>query len=126
MAALAAVNFRSARNRAALKELLARITGQNIGLLSIDEVRLKLKAQGFSERRLIDIPVDAISGSVGRYTEFTRALLPRRDTNEQCWVAVKLIIDELAGLHINKANQIGEGYFVVLPPLDSSPKCSTT
>jgi len=112
LASLAAADFRSARNRAALKELLARITGKNIDLLSFDEVRLKLKAQSGSERGLVDIPLDAIIGSVGRYTDFTRDFLPRRDANEQRWVAVKVATNELAGLPPIEAYQIGEAYFV--------------
>jgi nucleotide-binding universal stress UspA family protein len=112
LASLAASDFRSARNRAALKELLARITGKNIDLLSFDEIRLKLKAQSGSERGLVDIPVAAIIGSVGRYTDFTRDFLPRRDANEQRWVAVKVATNDLAGLPPIEAYQIGEAYFV--------------
>ena len=37
------------------------------------------------------IPVDAIIGSVGRYTDFTRTFLPRRPKDRQRWASVKSI-----------------------------------
>ncbi|NLG74042.1 MAG: universal stress protein, partial [Chloroflexi bacterium] len=55
-------DFRAARTRAALKEILARFTGEPTRLLSYDEVREKLRLQGAAERGLKDIPLDAIVG----------------------------------------------------------------
>jgi hypothetical protein len=73
----AIADFHRARGRADLKELLSRLKGESNKLLSYDEVRQKLQLQGGTERGIFDIPLDAIVGSVGRYTDFTRDFLPR-------------------------------------------------
>jgi len=43
-------DFRAARQRAALEELLARVTGRSSALLSYDEVAQKLHLQARAER----------------------------------------------------------------------------
>ena len=78
-------DFHKARSQAALKEILARITGESTQLLSFDELRQKLKVKGSFERGLRDIPLDAIIGSVGRYNDFTRDFLPKQDMDETRW-----------------------------------------
>jgi len=105
-------DFRDARGRADLQEILARFTGQNTQLLSFDEVREKLKLQGSAERGLEDIPLDAIVGSVGRYADFTRNFLPRDRVSEMRWVNVKLAATDQIGLDPIEVYQIGEVYFV--------------
>ncbi len=74
-------DFRQARQRAVLSEILARLTGGGKDLLSFDEVRKTLKIQGIQERGLQEIPLDSIIGSVNRYEDFTRDFLPRRTSN---------------------------------------------
>lgn len=71
-------DFHQARNKAMLKEIIAHLTGEPTSLLSYDDVRRKIKVQGFAERGLKEIPINAIIGSVGRYNDFTRDFLPRR------------------------------------------------
>ena len=75
---IAVSDFQSAHLRAKLQGVLARITGKSNELLSYEEIADKLKLQGRSDKGLQNIPIDAIVGSVGRYTEFTRTFLPRR------------------------------------------------
>ena len=72
-------DFYRARNKAKMKEIIARFTGEPTDLLSYDVVRSHLKIQGLSMIGLKDIPVDAIVGSLGRYNDFTRDFLPRKD-----------------------------------------------
>ena len=59
-------------------------------LLSFDEVRQKLRLQSTSDIGAQDIPLDAIVGSVGRYTDFTRDFLPRREVQPDRWANVKI------------------------------------
>ena len=75
-------DFYEARRRAALEAIMARLTGKSVDLFSYEDVRQKLKARGGVARGLQDIPLDAIVGSVGRYTDFTRSFLPRRDSDQ--------------------------------------------
>jgi len=109
----AAQDFRQARRQAALKNVLARLTGKSIGLLSYEDVRAKLKARTTGALGLKEISLDAIIGSVGRYSDFTRDFLPRQDTIEDRWVRVKVAVTELSNMPPIEVYKIGEAYFVV-------------
>lgn len=106
-------DFRRARRRAALEQIMARITGKSADLLVYDEVRTKLRAAGQSRRGLQEIPLDAIVGSVGRYNDFTRSFLPKEDSSEMRWARVRHAMTGLAGLPPIEVYKIGEAYFVL-------------
>jgi nucleotide-binding universal stress UspA family protein len=108
----AIADFHRARGRADLKELLSRLTGESNQLLSYDLVRQKLQLQGGTERGIRDIPLDAIVGSVGRYTDFTRDFLPRGRVQPERWARVRIAASGLVGLPPIEVYQIGEVYFV--------------
>jgi hypothetical protein len=71
-------DFQSARQKAGVPEILARIAGKSTHLLSYEEVAEKLRLHARTEGGVQHIPIDAIVGSVGRYSNFTRTFLPRR------------------------------------------------
>jgi len=106
-------DFQSARQRAAVQEILARFTGKSTQLLSYDEVAEKLKLRIRTERGLQNIPLDAIVGSVGRDTDFTRAFLPRRADDQERWARVKAAMEEGLGLPPIDVYKVGEVYFVI-------------
>ena len=107
-------DFHSARQKAGIQEVLARFTGKSTQLLSYEEVAEKLKLRIRSERGLQHIPLDAIVGSVGRYTDFTRTFLPRRADDRQRWAGVKAaMLEEGAGLPPIEVYKVGEVYFVI-------------
>ncbi|HEX5943338.1 MAG TPA: universal stress protein [Anaerolineales bacterium] len=106
-------DFQSARQRASIQEILARFSGKSTQLLSYDEVAEKLKLRIRTERGVQHIPIDAIVGSVGRDTDFTRAFLPRRAVNQQRWANVKAAMEEGAGLPPIEVYKVGEVYFVM-------------
>jgi len=109
-----AVNdFYRARNQATLKEIIARFSGKSTELLSYEDVRQKLRAKRSIERGLQDIPLDAIVGSVGRYSDFTRDFLPRHDADKERWTGVKLAVQGLVGLPPIDVYQLGGVYFVI-------------
>src|SRR3989304_4850017 len=110
--ALAVGGVRAAPRRAAIEEILARLRGTSADLLSFEEVRDKLGGVGQRPRGLQDIPLDSIVGSVGRYSEFTRSFLPRTDSDEQRWAAVRTGGESLAGLPPIEVYKLGEAYFV--------------
>src|SRR5512137_161449 len=93
----AMADFHRARNRADLKELLSRLTGESNQLLSYDEVRQKLRIQGGTQRGIRDIRIDAIVGSVGRYEDFTRDFLPRERVQPERWARVRMAASGLVG-----------------------------
>src|SRR5262249_54752575 len=61
------------------------------------------------------IPVNAIVGSVGRYTDFTRSFLPRNESDQTRWARVKLAIDDPGGTGVPPIDvyKVGEAYFVL-------------
>ena len=107
-------DFQSARQKAGIQEVLARISGKSTQLLSYEEVAEKLKLHVRTERGIQHIPIDAIVGSVGRYTDFTRTFLPRNSNDQQRWANVKAVFMESgAGLPPIEVYKVGEVYFVV-------------
>lgn len=110
---LAVRDFQAAQQRAAVQEVLGRLTGRSAQLLSYEDVAEKLKLQIRTERGLRDIPLDAIVGSVGRYTDFTRTFLPRHTSDRDRWAGVKTAMDGEIGLPPIEVYKVGEVYFVV-------------
>ncbi|MBN2118880.1 MAG: universal stress protein [Anaerolineales bacterium] len=108
-------DFQSAHLRARLQGVLARLTGRSNELLSYEEVASKLKLQGRSDKGIHAIPVDAIVGSVGRYTDFTRTFLPRRAQDQERWANVKAATVDPAsvGLESIEVYKVSEVYFVM-------------
>ena len=56
-------DFQSARQKAAVQEILARVTGKSTELLSYEDVAEKLKLHVRTDRGVQHIPLDAIVGS---------------------------------------------------------------
>ncbi len=106
-------DFRSARQRASIQEVIARVMGRSNKLLSYEDVAKKLRLQNRTERGLKNIPLDAIVGSVGRYTDFTRTFLPLQDSDRERWASVKAAMVNGAGLPPIEVYQVGEAYFVL-------------
>src|SRR5262245_33333619 len=108
-------DFHRARQQAALQEITARLTGRPASLMSYEEVYRHLHASGRSDRGLEDVPLDSIVGSVGRYSDFTRSFLPRRENDEERWARVMARATE-AGLDAMppiELYRIGEAHFVL-------------
>lgn len=105
--------FDKARKDAALFNVYNRFLGRSNELFSFDEVQRQLGGlQGVSGIRR-EIPIDAIIGSVGRFTDFTRDFLPRAQHDRERWANVKLAMESGAGLPPIEVYQVGETYFVV-------------
>jgi nucleotide-binding universal stress UspA family protein len=105
-------DFKEARRQAVIEEVLARLTGKQTKLLSFEEARKKLKVKDFGPKELRDIPLDAIVGSVGRYSDFTRSFLPRRDSAQERWARVMAATKSFSGVPPIEVYQVGEVYFV--------------
>ncbi len=108
-------DFNEARRKASIQEILARLAGKSSELLSYEEVAEKLKLNVRTERGVHDIPLKAIIGSVGRYTEFSRNFLPLKNGDQQRWARVKAAVDDVegSGLQPIEVYQVGEAYFVL-------------
>jgi nucleotide-binding universal stress UspA family protein len=93
--------------------MMARLTGKSVGLLSYEQVRQMVKAHGSASQGLKEVPIDAIVGSVGRYSDFTRDFLPLIDEAETRWVRVNLATYDPTGVPPIEVYKIGEVYFVL-------------
>lgn len=110
---LAVQDFRRARRRASLEQIMAFLKGTSADLLSYEEVRHILKVTGSVHKGLQEIPLDAIVGSVGRYADFTRKFLPKQDTDETRWARIGHQARGLGALPPIEVYQINDVYFVL-------------
>jgi nucleotide-binding universal stress UspA family protein len=112
---MAKEDFHRQRRLAAYQLILARLAGREPGLLSFEEVSQKLHISGGYDRGEIEIPVDAIVGSVSRHAEFTRSFMPVTSQNIERWSRVKMAVDTGVGpgLPPIEVYQIGDVYFVI-------------
>ena len=90
-------DFYRAHRRASLKEIASALSGRQSDLLEYDEILEKLHSRGQSDKGLQEIPLKAIVGSVGRYSDFTRDFLPKKVGNKDRWVNVKIAMMGLKG-----------------------------
>jgi nucleotide-binding universal stress UspA family protein len=111
--ALAVMDFRRARRKAALQELLTRLAGGRRDLLSYEQVRDRLRAKETPSWKLEDIPLDSIVGSMGRYKDFTRDFLPLERADEGRWARVKVAMNGAAGLPPIEVYRLGGAHFVL-------------
>jgi nucleotide-binding universal stress UspA family protein len=105
--------FRAARLQASLEQIRAALRGKSIDLLSYEDVREKVHARETNQRQLRNIPLDAIVGSVGRYTDFTRSFFPRQEKDEDRWARVRMQVEGSEGLPPIEAYQLGDVYFII-------------
>ncbi len=105
-------DFRRARQQAAMRQLIARLTGKSADLLSYDVVEDGLQVLGTEECGVQEIELDKIVGSVGRYRDFTRDFLPKHDHNAERWARVKAAVMDMRGMSPIEVYQVGEVYFV--------------
>jgi len=110
---LAVHDFRRARNRATLQEIITRLTGRPANLLAYEEVREQLKGEVTGSRRLAEIPLDAVVGSVGRYYDFTRSFLPRQDTARERWIEAREQLTSTVRMRPIQVYKIDQVYFVL-------------
>ena len=106
-------DFRGARRKAILTEVLGRFQGNSSRLLSFEEARQKLHTQMTGREVTKDIPLDHIVGSVNRYEDFTRGFLPRASIDSQRWASVKAAQFSMTGLAPIEVYQIDQVYFVL-------------
>lgn len=105
-------DFREARRRAAIEQVMANLRGAPIELLNFDLVARHLVPTSMDELGLQDIPLDAIVGSVGRYQDFTRKFWPKSDDDRERWLGVKAHIRRY-GIAPIKVYKLGDAYFVI-------------
>lgn len=107
-----ALEYENATARAFWQEIIGHLRGKPAQLLSFEDVRTRLRLREELYRGLQDIALDAIVGSVGRYTDFTSTFLPKNAINKERWSRIYAETQGEMGLPPIEVYQIGEVYFV--------------
>lgn len=105
-------DFWRARRRATLREVMGTLTRSSQSLMNFEDVRRKLRAVESASRKLEEVPLDRIVGSVGRYNDFTREFLPRQDSDKARWAGVRMAMTGMTGVPPVELYRIGDAYFV--------------
>jgi uncharacterized ParB-like nuclease family protein len=91
---------------------LAELSGRPGGLLSFDQARQHLHlGEPAQDVEILEIPLDKIVGSVGRYRDFNRAFLPRAPIDPQRWSRIERLQSQVDLPPID-VFQVGDVYFV--------------
>ena len=106
-------DFKRARQRGALESIIAYLKGEPDELWSYEEVSQQLRTGEPVDRGLQQIPLDAIVGSVGRYGDFTRTFLPRREDAQERWASVRSAFDSVEDIPPILVYKVGDSYFVL-------------
>jgi hypothetical protein len=103
-------------SRARTRELLSRVSGlmdpSRSGLLPLEDVLAILKPESETYVGMDAVPLDRIVGSEGRYRDFDRHFLPRRDFLKSRWISVDMAHYKDVPLPPIRIYEIGGVYFV--------------
>ena len=105
-------DFERARGKAFWRKLAAGLTGQEVDLLSLDEVRMRLPVEGQHDLGIQPVSIRQIVGSEGRYRDFDRAFLPRQTFTKDRWVRIDRLHYENVELPPVSLYKMGDVYFV--------------
>lgn len=101
-----------ARRRALWEAAVDVLTRRPGELLPLEEIRSRLNVRGSHYLGLQQVPLAKIVGSEGRYADFDRRFLPRRDLTANRWMNVNQASQRDVSLPPVELYKIGEVYFV--------------
>jgi hypothetical protein len=90
-------------------DVLTRRPGE---LLSLEEIRGRLNVRGSHYLGLQQVPLEKIVGSEGRYADFDRRFLPRKETTADRWMGISQASQKSISLPPVDLYKIGDIYFV--------------
>lgn len=105
-------DFNKARSKARFSSILALLKLEKDELLSLQEVRDIIKPGSESYQGMKAVPISLITGSEGRYRDFTRYFLPRHRHLRGRWERVDQAHYKQIILPAIKLYEIGGTYFV--------------
>ena len=110
--AQARYDFDRAKKRASLSSLINSFAPERRQLLSFEDVRELIGPRGESYKGFRVVPISHIVGSEGRYSEFTSAFLPKRESLRHRWESVDRARLGDTNLPPIRLYEIGGVYFV--------------
>ncbi len=108
----ASEDFTRARTQAIFSRILNVLTPQNEEMLSLQDVKDVLRPKSESYRGLKTVPVSRIVGSEGRYRDFNKHFLPKREELRGRWTRVDKAHLQDVTLPPIQLYEIGGVYFV--------------
>lgn len=108
---LARIEWSHAKRAATVEELLDRIRFNQKDLVPFDEVRRRLRLRHRFYRGKKQVPLDNIVGSVGRYQDFTRTFMPRKEKSRDRWQRISALMSA-TGIPPIQLYKVGDAYFV--------------
>lgn len=81
-------DFNKARSREFIQRLINLMEGDQQELLSLEEMRRIIPSTGESYRGLQTVPIELIVGSEGRYQDFNKHFLPRKEHLRTRWEGI--------------------------------------
>jgi len=105
-------DFNKARSKATISNILNAMTPEKQNLLSLGDIRklIKPKSETYIGMKAIDI--DLIIGSEGRYNDFNRTFLPKKEFIRNRWESIDKAHLKSVILPPIKLYEIGGSYFV--------------
>lgn len=105
-------DFNRARRKSFLQSITALLSNQTNELVPFEEVRTRINIRGMVSRGLQHVPLSKIIGSEGRYADFDRRFLPRRNQTSGRWQSVDVAHYASIPLPPVDLYKIGEVFFV--------------
>lgn len=105
-------HFQDARRKAMVTELLDVLRRQPSAMLSLDDVRGRLNVRGQRWLGHQTVALDHIIGSEGRYSDFDRRFLPRKNELKYRWSSIDRAMLEDVHLPPVELYKLGDVFFV--------------
>ena len=105
-------DFARARTRALLSRIGRLLDPERDKLLPFEDVKAILKPGGETYVGMDAVPVDSIVGSEGRYRDFNRHFLPRREFLRSRWISIDMAHYNDVPLPPVRIYEVGGVYFV--------------
>lgn len=104
--------FSSAKIKALRESIFSILNPEKKEMLSFHSIRSLIKPKAEFYKGVMAVPLEKIVGSEGRYNDFNRAFLPKREHLRSRWRSINVAALEDVYLPPIKLFKIGETYFV--------------
>jgi hypothetical protein len=105
-------DFDKARNKEVLSRMIGLLSRQRQDLLSFEEVKSILRPKTQSYKGLQVVPINLIIGSEGRYQDFSKHFLPKKEYLRNRWTSVDFARLTDTPLPAIQLYELGSVYFV--------------
>ncbi len=105
-------DFNKARSKATISHILHAMTPENQNLLSLENIKKLIKPKSETYLGMKTVDIDLIIGSEGRYNDFNRTFLPKKEFIRNRWESIDKAHLKSIILPPIKLYEIGGSYFV--------------